>query len=359
MAARVPGEQRIFSLVLALVVSPEGLTKRELLSSVHGYAERYRQDGPSGALDRQFERDKEQLRALGIQIETRDSPLEPGNNQLTRYRIPKESLEFPPELRFDERELTLLRLAALAWREGSLSAESRRAAMRLEALGAGLDVRQLGVAPQLGSAEPASAPLRRAIEERRVVRFDYALPGRLAPLARRAAPLRLHRADGRWHLLALDLDRDAERVFLLARIAGAVEVTGERFDEALLGRADGMVEELLRVRERQRATVRVRVGSAAEARLRPRATTVSEAGDGAVDMGIGVLDQHLFAEELIGYGADAVVVEPEQLRGLVAGGLRRIARQHAADGDERAGDGTASGARAAGVDPVRREGTRA
>jgi proteasome accessory factor B len=333
MAGRVPGEQRIFSLVLALVVSPEGLTKRELLSSVHGYADRYRAEGPGAALDRQFERDKEQLRALGIQIETRDSPLEPGNNQLTRYRIAKELLEFPPELRLDERELMLLRLAALAWREGSLSSESRRATMKLEALGAGLDVRQLGVAPSLGSAEPAAAPRQRAIDEARGVQFGYTRPSRETPLERRVAPLRLHRADGRWHLIARDLERDADRVFLLERISGPVRVSNARFDPALRERADGIVDELLRLPERQRSVLRVRRGSVAEARLAPRAEhpgddSGAHGAEEFVELRIGALDQHIFTAELIGYGAEVVVVEPEQLREAVIAGLRRAAQQH-------------------------------
>ena len=333
MTGRVPGEQRVFSLVLALVVSPQGLTKQELLSTVHGYAERSGSLSASerAARDRLFERDKEQLRELGIQIETLDSPMQPGNNQLTRYRISKEQLEFPSELRFDEQELMLLRLAALAWSEGSLSAASRRAAMKLEALGAGLDVQHLGVAPSLGTAEPAAVPLQRAIDEVRVVRFDYALPGRDAPLERRVAPLRLHRVDGRWHLISWDLDREADRVFLLSRIVGGVRLGAERFDAALLDRGESAVADLLALRERQQTVVLVRRGSVAEARLSPRAVGAErDVRREWVRLTVGVLDLHLFAEELIGYGADAAVVSPDSVRGLVHDGLRRIAAVHGA-----------------------------
>ena len=105
--ARVSGEKRVFSLLLALVASPHGATKRELLSTVYGYAERYRSGTSISALERQFERDKEQLRTLGIPLETLDSPLEPGNTQLTRYRIPKDRLEVPANVRFTDRELML------------------------------------------------------------------------------------------------------------------------------------------------------------------------------------------------------------------------------------------------------------
>lgn len=326
----VPGEQRIFSLVLALVVSTEGLTKRELLASVHGYADRYAAGGDNSALERQFERDKEQLRALGIQVETIDSPLEPGNNQLARYRIAKDRLEFPADLRFSERELVLLRLAALAWSEGSLSAQSRRAAMKLEALGAGLDLRPLGVAPSLGTAEPAAPELQRAIDGGRVARFAYTLPDRDAPLERRVAPLRLHRLDGRWHLIARDLDRDADRVFLLSRISGPVRVGPERFDAGLRAGAAPAVARLERLREERRARVRVRRGSAAEARLAPRALDGEPAGADERELEVGVLDPALFAQEIVGYGPDAVVLAPEGLRRDVIARLRALAAAHGA-----------------------------
>lgn len=328
----VPGEQRVFSLVLALVASPQGATKRELLSSVYGYADRYQHGERSDALERQFERDKDQLRAIGIPIDTIDSPEEPGNTQLTRYRISKELLQVPRDLRFSERELTLLRLAAMAWREGSLTAESRRAAMKLESLGAGLDVQHLGVSLRLGIPEPAAPALQSAIDAGRVVGFDYQLPHRDAPLGRRVAPLRLHRADGRWHLIAHDLDRDDERVFLLSRIVGGVRTERESFDPALRDRVDAEIEELLRLERVQRATLEVRRGSVAEARLSPRAASHEDAVEpgceATVRLELGTLDYRAFAEELAAFGADVAVVEPPELRSAVIAELRGIAGRH-------------------------------
>lgn len=323
----VPSEQRVFSLVLALVASPGGSTKSELLSSVHGYSDRFRVGEANVALDRQFERDKEQLRALGIHIETLDSPSEPGNNQLTRYRVSKDRLEFPAGLRFSERELMLLRLAALAWSEGSLSAESRRAAMKLESLGAGLDVQHLGVAPRIGTLEPSAAPLQRAIDGLNVVRFDYTLPGRDAPLERRVAPLRLHRVAGRWHLISWDLDRDVDRVFLLARISGEVRIEEAVFEEELKHRAEAIVDALVQRGRENRATLRVRRGSIAEARLAPRADPVpnSDGPDAPLELSVGMLDAHVLAGELVEYGGDVTVVAPPELRQLVVARLYAIA----------------------------------
>lgn len=326
----VPGEQRVFSLVLALVASPQGATKRELLDSVYGYSERPRGGTAEAALDRLFERDKTQLRELGIPIDTLDSPLEPGNNQLTRYRISKDLLQMPAELRFTERELSFLRAAALAWREGSLTAESRRATMKLESLGVGLDVQYLGVAPHLGLDDPAAPPLQRAIDEGLVARFSYQLPDRDEPLTRLVAPLRLHRADGRWHLIAHDLERQAPRVFLLSRITSAVRTGPENFDTGLRSELDAVLEELLAREQSLRARVRVHAGSLAEARFAAR-SVVRVSDRQAQTYEFGTLDFAALAGELASFGDQLVVESPSELREGTVALLRQIRDQHSSD----------------------------
>ena len=336
---RVAGERRVFSLVLALVASTAGLTKREIFESVYGYAERYRPGVVDDALERQFERDKEQLRELGIPLDTLDSPLESGNNQLTRYRIPKTQLQMPAELRFSAQELAVLRLAALAWEEGSLTADARHAIMKLEALGAGLNVQRLGVAPRLGLAEPAAQPLQRAIDACAVVEFDYHLPERTTPLRRRVAPLRLHQADGRWHLIGHDLERDDDRVFLLRRISGAVRVSAAVFDASLKDRSAGVIARLADLEHSQRATLAVRRGSLAESRmLRRGGTELAAAAPAERDAAreftryeIGTLDYRELAKEVAAYGPDAVVEAPASLRAKVVQALEAIAQQHRGD----------------------------
>lgn len=327
----IPAEQRVFSLVLALVASPSGLTRSELLSSVYGYSDRFEVGGAHSALERQFERDKEHVRSIGIRIETLFPPGEPDNTQLVRYRISKDLLQLPANVRFSARELSLLRLASMAWAEGSLSAESRRAAMKLESLGAGLDVRHLGLAPSIGISEPAAPALQRAIDEGRVVRFDYRLPEREAPYERRVAPLRLHRADARWHLIAWDLDRKADRVFLLARIVGEVRIASERFSAELRDRTEAALAGLLELKERQRATVEVRRGSVAEARLGSRGEWQAHPADASVaELELGTLDLPELARELAGYGDEVAVREPARLRDDVVSRLRQVVQQHAA-----------------------------
>lgn len=330
----VPSEERIFSLVLALVATEHGLTKHELLSSVYGYSGRSRDGAAAASLDRQFERDKEQLRGLGIPLETVDAPGEPGNNQLARYRVSKAALEIPPGLKFTDRELMMLRLAALAWREGSLTVEARRASMKLESLGAGVNAPALGMSLDFGTAEPSAPVLLAAIDAGDAVVFDYQLPERSAPLERRVLPIRLHRFEGRWHLIALDLARDDARVFLLRRIAGAVTRVpgdpelGARHDLEEL--ADASIASLAALQERQLATVRVRRDSVAEAQLASRAThSVDDGAPGYRELTIGTSDYREFASLIAGFGANAIVLAPEVLRDHVCELWERARATHA------------------------------
>jgi proteasome accessory factor B len=57
MADRIPAEERLTNLVVALMATEIGLTKQQILASVSGY--RQRAEGKADALDKMFERDKE------------------------------------------------------------------------------------------------------------------------------------------------------------------------------------------------------------------------------------------------------------------------------------------------------------
>lgn len=346
--SNVPSEERVFSLVLALIASEQGLTKHDLLSSVYGYSERFRESGSRASLERQFERDKELLRDLGVPVQAIDSPGEPGNNQLTRYRVPKESFEVPAGLEFTERELMMLRLAALAWKEGSLEVESRRASMKLESLSGGKNAPQLGVMPDFGTSEPAAPALLAAIERGEAVEFAYRLPSKPGALRRRVLPLRLHRFERRWHLIAYDLDRDAGRVFLLSRIEGQVApsvVPAQASDgmelEALV---DETIADLQQLQTDQQVLVRVPVGSVADAALSKHAVVVEEAA-GARTLRFGTVDLAETASVLAGYGGEIDVLDPPTLRDRVIALFREVAAAHR-DGVGGGAAGTGSSAHA-------------
>ena len=192
--AAVPVEERLFSLVLALLATETGLTKNEILSTVQGYRQRYQSGGDNANLERQFERDKDDIRDLGVPLETVDSPGDAGNNQTLRYRIPKGAYELPADVTFSPEETALLNLAAMVWREGSLSGESRRAVLKLRSLGVTADEPLLGYAPRIRLRDAAFDPLDAAIRKSLRVRFRYLKPGEERATDRDAIPLALQQS---------------------------------------------------------------------------------------------------------------------------------------------------------------------
>ncbi|MCS4277063.1 proteasome accessory factor B [Mycetocola sp. BIGb0189] len=322
---RVPVEERLFSLVLALLASEQGLTKAEILSTVQGYRQRFVRGGDNTSLERQFERDKDDVRELGIPLETVEPPGESGNNQLLRYRIPKGEYDLPAEVTFSPAEIGVLSLAGTVWREGSLSDESQRALHKLRALGVESSDPLIGYAPRLRTRESAFAPLNTAMDRRLEVTFDYLKPGDEHARRRRVAPLALVQHEGRWHVHGIDRDAEGPRTFLLSRILGAVTTTRRSFTEDNAGSADRALADLRALYESQCALLDVRPDTEAARRLLTRALDRDDA-----PLRVHYTDVNVFADELAGYGPEVLVREPAALRDAVIERLRRTLRNHTA-----------------------------
>ena len=339
-ASRVPVEERLFSLVLALLATESGLTKNEILSTVQGYRQKYRAGGDNANLERQFERDKDDIRDLGVPLETIDSPGDAGNNQTLRYRIPRGAYELPSDVRFSPDETTLLNLAAMVWREGSLSGESRRALLKLRSLGVTADEPVLGYAPRVRLRDAAFEPLSAALEKHLVVRFPYLKPGEASARERELIPLALVQYQGRWHLSAEEVTpgtsagnevSGVHKTFLLRRIVGPVELgkaaparPGDHAAAALAG--------LEEVWERGVAEIEVARGSDAGTRLSNRRGT-ERLGPAATDaqaerLKLHFVDLDILADELAGFGPEVLVVGPDELRHAVVDRLERTVRDH-------------------------------
>ncbi|WP_353809919.1 helix-turn-helix transcriptional regulator [Agromyces sp. SYSU T00194] len=322
---RVSVEERLFSLVLALLATESGLTKSEILSTVQGYRQRYDRGGANQALERQFERDKDDVRELGIPIETLESPDRPGDNQSLRYRIPKGLYDLPDDVTFTPEESALLALAATVWREGSLSGESRRALTKLRSLGVEPREPVIGYAPRLRVRDSAFEPLSQALDRRQVVRFDYLNPGRSAPRRRTVAPWAVVLHEGRWHLYAWDRELGARRTFLLSRIVGDVSVVpGSTFDAPEPGMAEQALAELDELWRSQVADLEVEPDSDAAVRLARRRGAIAE-GTG---YRLHYTDAEIVADELAAFGPEVRVTAPATLADGVRSRLERVASAH-------------------------------
>jgi len=322
---RIPVEERLFSLVLALLATDTGLTKNEILSTVQGYRQRYAHSGDNANLERQFERDKDDIRDLGVPLETIESPGQAGNNQNLRYRIPRGTYELPTDVRFSPEETTLLNLAAMVWREGSLSGESRRAILKLRSLGVATTEPVLGYAPRVRVRDAAFEPLGAALEKRQFVRFAYLKPGEDEARVREVAPLALIQHQGRWHLYADDPATGSRKTFLLRRIVSSVTALTKTFPAPPPDVADRALAELDEVWTRHSAVVEVVPGTDAATRLgKRRGASTTETGE----LQLHYSDMNIFADELAGFGPEALVISPPELREAVRARLQTTAADH-------------------------------
>jgi proteasome accessory factor B len=326
---QVSVEERLFSLVLALLATESGLTKGDILSTVQGYRHRYNHGGDNASLERQFERDKDDIRELGIPLETIEPPDDPGGNHSLRYRIPKGLYDLPADVVFTPDELMLLKLAAAVWREGSLSAESRRALTKLNSLGIESSDPVVGYAPRLRAREASFEPLSKAMDRGQVVAFLYLKPGETAPRRRTVAPQAVVLHEGRWHLFATDLDVDASRTFLLSRIVGpVVSVPGKTFRHENVGQGQKALDDLDALWRAQIAEIEVAPGSDAAVRLSKRHADGEPTG---TTVSLHYTDLNILADELAGYGPEVFVRAPRELRQAVRVRLEGVRAAHADD----------------------------
>lgn len=323
--AKVPNEERLFSLVLALLSSEAGLTKSEILSTVQGYRQRFVHSGDNGNLERQFERDKDDVRELGVPLETIESPEQAGNNHNLRYRIPRADYELPDDISFSAEESTLLGLASMVWREGSLSEESRRAIVKLRSLGIATAEPVLSYAPQVRVREESFEPLRAALDKRVLVNFEYLKPGEQDSTQRTVAPLALVQHQGRWHLYAKNPSTDQFKTFLLRRIVNPVRPSKKTFDYATDDAAARALAELEEVWQTNLAVLRAEPGTDAATRLcKRRGASTTTSGE----LQLHFTDLNILADDLASFGPEVVVISPAELRSAVIERLTRTVADH-------------------------------
>jgi predicted DNA-binding transcriptional regulator YafY len=303
--------ERLVNLTLALMASPRFVTVEEIARLVDGY------DPPGGdttdvAFRRKFERDKEELRELGVPVET--GPVDPLYGDDIGYRIRRDVYALPP-LSLDADEAAALGLAARFWSSAELADASASALRKLAAGGVETTGAPAGFEARVDAREAGFAPLTAAVRDRQAVTFGYRRPdGEQA--VRRLQPWGVVSRRGHWYVAGEDLDRGAPRVFRLSRITDAVRTTGPAGAYEIPAGADlrGAVSDAAGPEHTRTARLRVRPGAAA--RLRRRGTM---SGD-VLEVAFG--SDGWFAQDLAGYGSDVLVLEPASLRDEVLRLLR-------------------------------------
>lgn len=327
-------DERLLNLVIALVNTSAAMTKQQVRSGVHGY------DGaPSTeAFERMFERDKDTLRALGVPIVTVEGS---GHSEEVGYRIDNEAYALPP-VDLTPAELGVVSLAAQLWSDKTLRTDMSRAMTKLAAAGAADAAGDAvaGLTPRLRAAGDAYGPLLEAVSERRVATFRYRAANTGQVRTRTVEPWRIAARGGAWYVIGHDRHREATRVFRLSRIDGRVRVGAapgaftipDRVDvDAALGAHVGAERTaLLAVVPERAPALRARAGEPAGA--------VPRAPQGRDVVAVRFRSMTALADEVAGYGAAVVALEPAELRAEVR---RRLTAAAGLDG--RSLDGAETG----------------
>jgi len=308
--------ERLLSLVVCLLSARRYLTASQIRAAVPGYPDSFE------AFKRMFERDKDELRELGIPLET---GMNPGDEE-AGYRISRQEYELP-DIRLEPDEVAMLGLAARVWRQAELAGAADGALLKLRA--AGIDPESLSqprLEPRVQTAEPSFGPLWQAVRDGRPVAFGYRVPGRGAPLLRNLEPWGVVCRRGRWYVVGRDTDRAAERVFRLSRIEGPVRFTGLAGSVTVPPGAD--VRAAVHYSDREASAphtclLRVRAGTGyGLRRYAERIEAAPEAGWDLVELGYS--DTAWWSEHIAWFGADVVVLEPSDLRDAVIGRLKGV-----------------------------------
>jgi len=314
MAARKT--ERLMNLIIALLVSRQFVTKERLREAIGGY-----HDLTDAAFDRMFERDKDELRELGISVET-------GSNDTyfadeVGYRIRRDDAELP-DIELTREEAAVLGLAAQVWEHAGLAGESSTALVKLKAAGIDVDTTVLRMAePRLSTEEPSFDTIWDAVTRRIPVRFDYQRPGRDAT-ARHVQPWGVISWRDRWYLGGLDLDRGEPRLFRLSRVQGDVTTAGQPGSYEVPEGTDmrQLAAMLFPAEPSEAAVLRIRRGRAQS--LRRTAEQVTPVDDDFDEVHVRYASAWEIASEITSYGPDVVVISPEQVRDAVVNRLRAV-----------------------------------
>jgi predicted DNA-binding transcriptional regulator YafY len=315
MAAR--RTERLLNLVICLLHTRSYLTAERIREMVAGYDE-----APSDeAYKRMFERDKEDLRDLGIPLETGTNSAwedEPG------YRIARRDYALP-DITLAPAEATAVGLAARMWSSASMSAAATRALRKLEAAGVEIAPLPEGLQPRVESGGAAFPVLAEAVHDGRRVTFTYRGAGDAEPVARTVEPWGVVWWHGRWYLVGLDADKSATRVFRLSRMVGEPKPKGP---SGAVTRPDGvnlraLVSTYDAASPAAVAVIRVREGKGLG--LRRRAVNVSAGPAGWDVIELTYPDAGRLADQVLPYGADAVVLEPADAVEAVVQRLQALA----------------------------------
>jgi proteasome accessory factor B len=308
--------ERLVNLIALLLNTRRPLTVEEIRNTVPGY-----QQEDYSSFKRMFERDKEELRSVGIPIERRFTDVwevEEG------YLISKDRY-YLPELDLDPDEMAALWIASRIVVEPGGKEDQALVKLSLSGNGAADPTSPPWLRARLHLDSPALPQVLEAVAGRRRIKFRYKAAGQAKDTERTVDPYALIHRQGAWYLAGQDQTRGALRHFKLPRITSKVSFTsrggGPDFDIP-----EGFSAEQPSVNEPWVGEE----GVAVDVAFSPRLAWWIEQSLGLNAVGkwqewtvirVNVADDEGFVSWVLGFGEDAVVRSPKRMREAV---VRRL-----------------------------------
>lgn len=311
--------ERLLNLTFMLLSTSRFLPKERIRQAIGPY-----RDAPSDdAFERMFERDKEELRALGIDIETGSFDGFFGDDP--GYRIRRDAAELP-EIELTPQEAAAVGVAANVWQHPGLAGDSSRAVVKLKATGLSIDPSVLSVEePRLKADEPAFDAMLEAASTRRPVTFAYQREG-YEPTERHVQPWGVLSWRDRWYVGGFDTDRGEPRLFRISRVRGDVKFAGDpgSFEVPADANLRDVAAALFPPEPNRTATLRVQPDRAHG--LRAVAAVMTRLDDGRDEIEVPFAVASDLAAEVASYGDAVIVVGPIDVREAVVAHLHEALR---------------------------------
>ena len=306
--------ERLINLTIALLATKRFITKSEIFKTIEGY------EGSSESKERMFERDKDDLRSLGIEIEV--GSFDPLFNDEAGYRIKQERYQLDLG-DVTALEISLLSLAAQAWQGASLDDAAQRALVKLNSLGIAVDEENMPDSAPFFSDGGLDLPIiTRAIAEHQILEFTYR-NYELTDEVRRVVPIGLSTRSGFWYFTGVDQSIEEIRTFRFDRVIGTFTVkkgpkdfeTPENFDSKRIFERDKDTHALIDIRRGKGTS------------LRALASSTKSIGEWD-QVQIPILDMRTLSALILWHGDDVYVHSPIELREIIIASLKDLVKTH-------------------------------
>lgn len=306
--------ERLINLTIALLATKRYLTKSEIFRTVEGY------EGSAETKERMFERDKDDLRTLGIVIEV--GSFDPLFGDEAGYRIKSESYQLDLG-EITPTEISLLSLAADAWQGAAFADAAQSAILKLSSIGVPADPIEIpGLSPKLANSSKDLETVTSAIADSDFLVFDY-LSATLVAEERLIIPIALSNKNGFWYVTGVDQDLQEVRTFRMDRIQGSLEAKENK--ESFEYPVDFELDQPLASHAANFAVMDIRKGKGQA--LRSLATSIEDLGEWD-QVKVPIFTIESMTAQILWHGEDVFVHKPSDLVASVVAGLEALVVGH-------------------------------